>query len=193
MAKKPKVIPTAGQDLVARKIIADIEKYSMRAKNWDGHGCEALPKHICVAAGYLVSMINDFKDDNEAGRLLPTQTYHIPNMPNRNGVVEIPNSLMLGWVVQGAATLEVPQSIIFHDQYMHYADKDKQPAKIKIDELFSKELEKVKDIIFRLPTVAPLVDDDASKMRMLDDVKETSVSIGVALDKAKQEGTIYGI
>ncbi len=194
MAKKPTTIPAASQDIIAKKLMADFERFSMRENNWDGHNCGPLPKHICVAASYFVNMVNDFIDEGGNRRAMPSNPYHIPNIPDRNGEVKIPNSLLLGWLVQGGdKALEVVQSIIFHDAFMHYSDRDKKPVKIKIDELFTTEREKVLDLINRLPVLPAPTDDIASKIQRQDEVKESSISIGVALDKAKQEGTIYGI
>lgn len=192
MAKKPNAIPAASQDILTKKLIADFERFSLRKKNWDGHNCEPLPKHICVAAGFFVNMINDFVDEGGNRRALPSNPYHIPNIPDRNGEVKIPNGLLLGWLVQGEK-LEVVQSIIFHDAFMHYSDKDKKPVKIRIDELFTTEREKVLDIITRLPIIPAVVKDSSEPIRLANELKEGAEHIGVALDKAKQEGTIYGI
>lgn len=192
MAKKPLQTPGIPDDLLAKAHIAKIESFAIRPKNWDGHNCEPLPKHIAVAAANFIKLIQDYVDERGDKRHLPTQSvYHTPNMPDRNGNIAYPNGLMMGWVLQNQATgkLEVIQSIIFWDKDIYYSGKNK----LSIGDMFSKELATTMSIIDHLPVLAKPTVDDSDKIKLVSDFAEGVEKSTKEIEDKMNEGTIYDV
>lgn len=194
MPKKPKTVELPSDTLVATGIIANIETFAIKKKNWDGHQCDPLPKHIAVAAAEFIRLLSA----NEEKKRLPTNVYHLPNIPDRNGNVAMANGLLLSWVFTVDGKMSVLQSLIFHEAHFYYTDLVKvpgvrTPSKILLTDMFGSGLAELKTLIASLPNTEPLVLDVAAEIALRKETVEEAELAGAEMEKRIEDGTIYAV